>query len=177
MAEPFIGEIRAFGFNFAPRGWAQCNGQLLQISQNTALFSLLGTTYGGDGRTTFALPDLRGCSAVHQGTGPGLQNKQMGQRGGVESIQLSIANMPPHNHRATLHAEAAAASVGSPISNMLAFNRSAQYAPVDPANDVSLAPSSIVVDNAGGGQSFIGRGPYQVVNCCIALTGIFPSRN
>ena len=100
MSEPFIGEIRIFGFNFAPRGWALCDGQLLPISQNSALFSLLGTIYGGDGRTTFALPDLRGRAALHEGTGPGLSPRQLGQRSGSETNTLTVNQLPPHTHQA-----------------------------------------------------------------------------
>ncbi len=98
MSDPFIGQIQTFGFNFAPRGWARCDGQLLPISSNSALFSLLGTTYGGDGRTTFGLPDLRGRAALHQGQGPGLSNRNLGQRAGAENTTLTVNQMPSHNH-------------------------------------------------------------------------------
>ena len=98
MSEPFLGQIQMFGFNFAPRGWSTCNGQILPIAQNTALFALLGTTFGGDGRTTFSLPDLRGRDAVHVGTGPGLPTVRWGQRGGTHTYNIAIANLPAHNH-------------------------------------------------------------------------------
>lgn len=179
MAEPFIGEIRAFGFNFAPRGWAQCDGQLLPIAQYSALFSLLGTTYGGDGRTTFGLPDLRGRSAVHEGSGPGLIPVQLGQKGGAETTTLSVANMPSHNHVAVLHAEAKPGTLRGPAGNMLAIASTGAdiYTPADPKENKAMAADSIVVNNTGGGQAFNNRDPFQVVNYCIALQGIFPSRS
>ena len=110
MSEPFIGQIQPVGFNFPPRNWAHCNGQLLAISQNAALFSLLGTTYGGDGRTTFALPDLRGRICIHPGQGPGLSNYSWGERGGAETVNLSVAQIPTHNHAVRLRAKSANAS-------------------------------------------------------------------
>src|SRR5213083_1523824 len=118
MSEPFIGEIVMFGGNFAPRGWAFCNGQLLAIAQNTALFSILGTTYGGDGQTTFALPDLRGRSPVHAGQGPGLSTYARGEQGGTEQVTLRAVELPPHNH--ILYASKADATASSPGGNSLA---------------------------------------------------------
>lgn len=180
--EPFIGQIQAFGFNFAPRGWAQCNGQLLPINANQALFSLLGTTYGGDGRTTFALPDLRGRTMLSEGTGPGLSPRPLGQRSGTETNTLNANQLPSHNH--TL---GAAATVSIPVSE--------EDADQDEASGKFLAngtfyhdqpggvygsgpiPLSGSTNNAGSSQSINNMQPYLVVNICIALTGIFPSRN
>ena len=119
-SEPFIGQIQMFGFNFPPRGWAHTNGQLLAISSNTALFSLLGTTFGGDGRTTFGLPDLRGRIAKHVGSGPGLSTVTWGQKGGAESASLSVNNLPPHNHAVTLHATSTDGNQEGPGGHILA---------------------------------------------------------
>lgn len=180
MAEPFLGEIRAFGFNFAPRGWAECNGQLLAISSNTALFSLLGTTYGGDGRTTFALPDLRGRSAMHQGTGPGLQRKQMGQRGGVESTQLTTANLPPHSHTASFRvADEDIATTTKAKNKALAQNANIEIYSKNPTFNEgnTMTPEVISINNTGLGQAFSSQSPYLTVNICIALQGLFPSRS
>lgn len=181
MSEPFIGEIRAFGFNFAPRGWAFCNGQLLPIAQNNALFSLLGTIYGGDGRTTLALPDLRGRSMVQFGQGAGLSNIPIGARGGSERVTLTTANLPPHSHSAELHAENEIADKPGPNGKMLAKPNGVNIYmnPRDAltADNQIMAPGSVVIGNTGGGQSFDSRSPYLAVNLCIALTGVFPSRS
>ena len=118
MSDPFIGEIRLFGFNFAPTGWAQCNGQLLSISQNTALFSILGTTYGGDGRTTFGLPNLQGQAALNTGQGPGLSYRQLGESGGEPSVTLNTGEMPPHGHLAA--ASSTTADQPGPVNNLWA---------------------------------------------------------
>lgn len=178
MSEPFLGEIRSFGFNFAPRGWAECNGQLLPISSHSALFSLLGTMYGGDGRTTFGLPDLRGRSSLHQGEGPGLSNVRMGQRGGTQSITLTTDNLPSHTHAAQLHGEDAIANKKNPNNKMLAKSTIDNiYAAPVPANNKIMAPESIVVQATGGGQAFANASPYLVVNMCIALEGLFPPRS
>ncbi len=173
MSEPFLGEIRVFPYNFAPRGWANCDGQLLSISQYSALFSLLGTTYGGDGRTTFALPDLRGRFMTHEGTGPGLSPYRLGQKGGAESVTLTIAQMPSHNH--TMHGETTIADSKNPTNKMLAGTPSDTYATQQPADDVTMAAESI--GSAGGGQSFGIISPYLALRICIALMGVFPSRN
>ncbi|MCU1356488.1 MAG: Tail Collar domain protein [Acidimicrobiales bacterium] len=165
MTEPMIGEIRMVGFTFAPRGWAMCNGQLLPISQNTALFSLLGTTYGGNGQTTFGLPDFRGRMPVHRGQGPGLANRDQGEAAGVEAVTLTTAEIPAHQH-------AGAASTGDPTSNRAtgtAPARGGAYGQPDGAG----AAGSLV----GGSQPHPNLPPYLVVNFIIALEGIFPSRN
>ena len=165
--EPFIGQIQAFGFNFAPRGWAKCDGALLPISSNTALFSLLGTTFGGDGRTTFALPDLRSRSIVHIGNGPGLDNITWGEKGGFTSHTLTVAQMPAHTHN--IGVNTAAGEEANPSGKHIA-NRADSFAEDSDAN--LAAPASV-----GGGQSFNIRNPFLGINVCIALQGIFPSRS
>ena len=174
MSEPFIGEIRMVGFNFAPRGWALCDGQLLSISQNTALFALLGTTYGGDGRTTFALPDLRGRVPVHNGNGPGLSSYPIGTRGGVEAVTLTANQIPPHNHAAN-----AAGPAGN--SNDAIGNIWADDAGVSSATYSSAAATGTMrgnaIGNTGGGQAHENRQPYLAINFVIALVGLYPSRN
>lgn len=167
MANPFLSQMQSFGFNFAPRGWAKCEGQLLPIAQNSALFSLLGTTYGGDGRTTFGLPDLRGRVTFQFGTGPGLSNYRLGQAGGAEQTTLTVQNLASHNHSALAAAEVAA----SDKPNALAAAQI--YKTQNP--DTELRAGTIA--NSGSGQAFSNIEPYLVVNWCISLTGVFPSRN
>jgi microcystin-dependent protein len=166
MSEPFIGQIILVGFNFAPRGWAFCQGQLLSIAQNTALFSLLGTTYGGNGQTTFALPDLRGRVPIGFGQGPGLQNYVLGQTGGQETHTLISNEMPSHNHG--LGANSNDAVDSNPVNNFPA----AQGAYANTANG-QMSPTQLT----GGSQPHNNLQPYLVLNYCIALVGIFPSRN
>ena len=171
MSEPFLAEIRQFGFNFPPRGWAQCNGQILPINQNQSLYSLLGTTYGGDGRTTFGLPDLRGRTPVHFGSGI-----NQGQKGGVESHMLTTAEMPQHTHSSS--ASTATGNQGSdtsPTNNVLA-SQARRELPIyaEPTSLTALRPA---VTNTGGGQSHENMQPFLAVNFCIALQGLFPSRN
>jgi len=177
--DPFIGQIIMFGGNFAPRGWAFCDGQLLPIAQNSALFSILGTIYGGDGRTTFALPEMRGRVAMHEGNGPGLGTRVLGQRGGAQTTTLNTTNLPSHNHTATMRAESAAGSTGNPTGNLLGVITTGAniYAPPVPATEVSMSSDSIVVNNTGGNQAFGNEQPYTVVNYIIALVGTFPSRS
>lgn len=179
--DPFIAQIVMFGGNFAPRGWAFCNGQLLPIAQNTALFSLIGTIYGGDGRTTFALPDLRGRAAVHAGgsSGPGLTNRIVGSRGGTETNTLNVTQLPSHNHNPQLRAESAPGSTGNPTNNLLGVVVTGAdiYAPPVPAAEVNMSSDGIVSNNVGGNQAVNNMMPYQAVNYIIALVGIFPSRN
>ncbi len=165
MTDPFIGEIQIFPFGFVPRGWAQCNGQLLPINQYQALFSLLGTMYGGDGRTTFALPDLRGRAPL--GVGPGYDQ---GQRAGEEAHTLYVAEMPAHGHGAT--ASSAAPSTASPAGAAWADTGASSYAASPNAQMASNA-----VTPAGGGQPHENRSPYLTLNFCIALAGVFPSRS
>jgi microcystin-dependent protein len=173
--EPFLGEIRTFGFNFAPRGWALCNGQLMSIAQNTALFSLLGTTYGGDGQTTFGLPDLRGRFPTHMGNGPGLPPMTQGEAGGSPSATLNVTNMPAHVHQFTLSASSGVATRGSPAGAVLAAglgSSDARFAAE--AGDVAMAPMNSGI--AGSSFPFSLQNPYLVMNFCIALEGIYPSR-
>jgi microcystin-dependent protein len=168
VAEPFLGEIRAFGFNFAPRGWAMCNGQLLPIAQNQALFSLLGTTYGGNGQTTFALPDLRGRVPIHMGQGPGLSSKDLGEQAGQEAQTLSVNEMPAHTH-------AQPASSGEQDTN-----RPGNAVPARGGVYAGSGDGSTFMDpttTTGGSQPHNNMQPYLVLNYCIAITGIFPSRN
>jgi microcystin-dependent protein len=191
MSTPFLGMIIIVPYNFAPKGWAFCDGQLIAITQNTALFSLLGTTYGGNGQTTFALPDLRGRVPIHVGQGPGLSPFLLGQTGGIESVTLTTNQMPIHTHAITLGTLAAAANVKtgpgnaqSPVGNVLAGEAAgvtATYGSAAPdalmrAGAVSLTGTPTAA-NAGGGQPFDNHQPYLTFSFVIALQGIFPSRN
>ncbi len=181
--EPMIGEIRMFAGNFNPRSWALCHGQLLPISQNQALFSILGTTYGGDGRTTFALPDLRGRVAISPGNGPGLSDYRLGQRGGAENVTLNTQQIPSHNHgltggvKVTVNTDTATgtdgggATLGSAGANI--YNGSA---PED-GEDLNGVSSNLAATNTGGGQSHTNIQPFLAVNYIIALQGVFPSRS
>jgi microcystin-dependent protein len=182
MSEPFLGQISIFAGNFAPRGWALCNGQILAIATNTALFSLLGTTYGGNGQTTFALPDLRGRAALHQGQGPGLSSYDLGEVGGVESVTLIQTQIPAHNHTATVTINAAASplSASDDPSNQVPAGGSGQsvYASTpDGTTKMNAGMATAVIGIAGGSQPHENRQPYLCVNYIIALQGIFPSRN
>lgn len=173
MSEPFIAEIRIFAGNFAPRGWAFCNGQLLPISQNTALFSLIGTTYGGDGRTTTALPNLQGRAPMHPGRGPGLTARRLGERGGTEMETLSEAQMPNHNH--SLMGVINPGLVRLP-SDQVTFARSqGGTAYHTSANLVDLADQTL--PNAGGSQAHNNMQPFLAINYIIALAGLYPSRS
>jgi microcystin-dependent protein len=174
MSEPFIAEIRIFAGNFAPRGWAFCNGQLLPISQNTALFSLIGTTYGGDGRTTTALPNLQGRAPMHPGRGPGLTDRRLGERGGTEMVTLSEAQMPNHNH--TLRATMENGDQKSLTSTTtLARSRNGNlYQSDTSANLVSMSDRSL--QSTGGSQAHNNQQPYLTMNFIIALVGLYPSR-
>jgi microcystin-dependent protein len=172
MAEAYLGEIRMFGFNFAPQGWAFCNGQLLPISQNTALFSLLGTFYGGNGTTNFALPNLQSSVAIHQGQGPGLSPYEIGQIGGFEDVTLTQGQMPTHTH--TVNANASPATASRPAGSALARTTDQIYAT---APDGSTTMNAGTIANAGGSQPHSNIQPFLVISFCIALQGIYPSRN
>lgn len=168
--EPFIGELRCFGFTFAPRGWALCQGQLLAIASNTALFSLLGTTYGGNGQTTFALPDLRGRASLSFGQGQGLTNRTQGELAGEEQVTLTSQQIPAHNH--TVGASSAATGK-NPANSFPAFT--AQGSSYGTTADLTMNPA--MVGGGGGGQPHDNMAPYLVLNWCIALEGIYPSRD
>lgn len=174
-----IGEIRGFASNFAPRNWAYCNGQLLAISSNTALFSILGTTYGGDGRTTFALPDLRGRIPVNSGgnsTGPGLSTVRLGARGGSEVTVMTTLHMPSHNHLAQVNASATDGTKRLPTGNILGGDASdSLYA--NAAADTTLASGSVTLGNTGSTQNIELRNPYLGINMIICMFGVYPSRN
>ena len=169
---PFLGQIQAFGFNFNPRGWLKCEGQLLAISQYNALFSLLGTMYGGDGRTTFGLPDLRGRSIVGIGQGAGLSNISQGAKGGNETFTLQTNNMPSHNHNVSVSVNTGNGEESSSTSYLSSHAGAFNEAPTSGAvlAGVTSAP-------AGGGLAFANRDPYLGINFCIAIEGIYPSRN
>lgn len=169
---PFLGQIQAFGFNFAPRGWAKCDGTLLAISQYSALFSLLGTMYGGDGRTTFALPDLRSRSIVHTGNGPGLDTITQGERGGRTTETLSLLNLPSHNHGVSVDVNTGGGSES--ISTGIIASHANGFAE-DPTSGAKLG--GVNQSNVGGNQSFNMRNPYLGVEYCIALQGVYPSRS
>ena len=174
MGDQFIGEIRMFVGNFAPRDWAFCNGQLMPISQNQALFSLIGTTYGGDGRTTFALPDLRGRFPMHFGNGPGLTPRSLGQKDGQESVTLMQQEMPAHTH--TANASSAYADQASPTGNVWAAEPAGATALYhNDAPDTSMNPQAIGM--AGGNQSHDNMSPFLCVNFIIALQGLYPPRS
>jgi microcystin-dependent protein len=183
MTSPYLGQIMPVGFTFAPRGWANCDGQLLSIAQNTALFSLLGTTYGGDGRTTFGLPDLRGRVALHTGTGPGLSPYSLGQKGGVERVTLNETQIPSHTHNVTVDAKMRAntgsAGEDNPTGRSLGTAREDIYNDTAPAVDMAdgTVTATATAGDTGGGQAHENRQPYLVIRWCIALQGTFPSRS
>ncbi|MEM8488895.1 MAG: tail fiber protein [Bacteroidota bacterium] len=207
QTDPYIGQVATFGFNFCPRGWTPAQGQLLSIAQNTALFSLYGTMYGGDGRTTFALPDLRGRAVVTAGQSPGLHHYPMGARGGIETVTLSIAEMPSHNHPGTASgvSSATATMTGTATATVAATQEKILRqsgsdsgvaersggtsdgtisAPTVTVSLDNLAISSIDVNglavtthNVGGNQAHENRMPYLAMTSCVALVGVFPSRN
>ena len=171
MSEPFVGEVRMFGGNFAPRGWAFCDGQLLAVSQNDALFSLLGTIYGGDGRTTFGLPDLRGRVPIHQGQGPGLSERRLGSKGGAESVTVTTSQLPSHSH--TLQGSTTLATEEGPGGNVTAQTESSVYGTETPLS----AMAADTIGAVGGSQSHTNVMPFLCVHFIIALFGIYPSRH
>ncbi|GAB4186733.1 MAG: tail fiber protein [Wenzhouxiangellaceae bacterium] len=172
MSEPFVGEIRMFAGNFAPRGWAFCDGQLLAVSQNDALFSLLGTIYGGDGRTTFGLPDMRGRLPIHAGHGPGLSERRLGAKGGAENETLTVNQLPSHTHG--MRALSVNANTPNAQGNLLAQTPTVDlYLPDQPFSNLNSA----AVTNVGGSRSHTNLMPFLCVNFIIALFGIYPSRH
>lgn len=192
QAEPFLGQVSLFPYTFCPRGWTETHGQLLAISQNTALFSLLGTTFGGDGKTTFALPDLQSRVPLGEGHGPGLSAVTMGQKGGRESVTITQSEMPSHSHAATtsvnaqstLHAFSSRANAtGTPTGNVLSATTDTIYnagpADVDMGTSAvsTTANATTTIGNTGGNLSTNIRNPYLGMRWCIAMQGIFPSRN
>ena len=172
MSDPFVAEIRIFPFNFAPTGWAMCNGQLLPISQNTALFSLLGTVYGGDGKSTFALPNLQGSAPIHQGQGPGLSLYDLGQTGGSDTVTLIQTELPAHAHQAS---GVSGNGPTSPANNTWGTGAGRTPPPmyVNGSPNVSMGNAMSV---AGGSQPHNNMQPYLTLNFCIAMQGIFPPR-
>ncbi len=172
MSEPFVGEIRMFAGNFAPRGWAYCDGQLLAVSQNDALFSLLGTIYGGDGRTTFGLPDLRGRIPLHQGTGPGLSPRRLGSKSGAENETLTTNQLASHTH--DWNANTAAATGDSPSGKVVAGSA---FPPFYNATNQTVDFASDMIANTGGSGSHTNLMPTLCIHFIIALFGIYPSRN
>ena len=173
MSEPFVGEIRMFAGNFAPRGWAFCDGQLLAVSQNDALFSLLGTIYGGDGRTTFGLPDLRGRIPIHAGHGPGLSERRLGAKSGSEKETLTVNQMPSHSHT-PVNASSSIADDFSPQDKTLATTTFDLYIEGTTPN---VNMSTAAITNVGGSRSHTNLMPYLCIHFIIALVGIYPSRN
>ena len=171
MSDPFVAEIRIVGFNFAPTGWAQCNGVLMPISQNTALFSLLGTNYGGDGKTTFGLPNFVGRAPLHHGQGPGLSDHSVGEQGGQAAATLLVSELPSHAHG--FPAASVPADRSNPAAAVLATPPDATYT-LQSANTATHAGT---IATAGGGQPHNNLQPYLVLNFIIALQGIFPPRN
>ncbi len=173
MSEPFVGQIKMFAGNFAPRSWAFCDGQLLAISQNDALFSLLGTIYGGDGRTTFGLPDLRGRIPVHQGTRPGGATRTLGSDGGAETVAVTTPQLPIHSH--TFQASTATGDQSNPSGACLAGSANIRLYR-DVGTSANLA-SATALTKAGGSQAHTNLAPFQCVHYIIALFGVYPSRN
>jgi microcystin-dependent protein len=174
MSDQFVAEIRIFPFNFAPKGWAFCDGQLLPISQNTALFSLLGTTYGGDGKSTFALPNLQGCAPMQAGQGPGLSLRDLGETAGEQSVTLLQTEMPVHTHTALA---TGTGNSNSPVGNAWSSGQKgfgAVYAPSVPASNVQMSPVALSI--SGGNLPHNNMMPFLTLSFCIALQGIFPPR-
>ena len=175
--EPFIGQIMLFAGNFAVRGWALCDGQLLPINSNQALFSILGTTYGGDGETTFGLPDLRGRVPIHMGNGPGLSNRTLGSKSGAETHTLNVNQMPNHNHNPVIRASTDEGTSASPTDLIIGKSGSGDPDFVGSTVNTALRSDSISSNNMGGNQPHNNMQPFLTLNYQIALIGIFPSRN
>lgn len=182
MSDPFIAQVTMFGGNFAPRAWAFCAGQLLPISQNTALFSLIGTIYGGDGRTTMALPDLRGRAPIQHGRGPGLPDYRIGQRGGTENTTMSTLTMPNHTHAMTTSINVVDDNANSSEPAGRVFANAVgggvkPYASEDADENMAAGALTTTLANTGSGAAYTNMQPFQTANYIIALQGVFPSRN
>ena len=175
MSDPFVAEIRIFAFNFAPKGWAFCDGQFMPISQNTALFSLLGTTYGGDGKSTFALPNLQGSAPLQAGQGPGLSLRDLGEIGGEQTVTLLESEMPAHSH--AVNAFSGAGTLGTPAGNVWASAQVLRQGQnlYGTAAGAQMSPQALSI--SGGNQPHNNMMPYLVLNFCIALQGVFPPRS
>jgi microcystin-dependent protein len=171
MSQPFVGEIRMFGGNFAPAGWAFCDGALIAISENDTLFNLIGTTYGGDGQSTFALPDLRGRLPIHMGSGAGLTTRVIGEMGGVESVTLTTQQIPIHTHAPL--ADSNSGNQTSPQNGIWATASASRYSSSAP----NLAMNNTLVGSAGGSQPHDNRMPYLTISFIISLFGVFPTQN
>lgn len=174
MSDQFLAEIRVFPFNFAPTGWAFCNGQIMPISQNTALFALLGTTYGGDGKSTFALPDLQGSVPMQPGQGQGLSLRDLGEQSGVESITLLVSEIPVHTHIVNTMSDPGTLQIPAPDRILARSANASAYQTNTSANLAMMAPQALAP--AGGGLPHNNMQPYLTLNFCIALQGIFPQR-
>jgi len=177
MSEPFIAEIKMFAGNFAPRGYATCDGQLLPIAQYTAVFSLMGTTYGGDGRTTFGLPDLRGRCPIHVGQGPGLSSRQWGAKGGTETNTLTASQMPSHAHTGHIVANSNEGDSSDPTGKWPSATEEPNSPYKGEAGTASMADGTVVTNSVGGGQPVNNMPPFLVIYFIVALQGLFPSRN
>lgn len=174
MADPFVAEIRILPFTFAPKGWARCDGQLLPLSQNTALFSLLGTTYGGDGKSTFALPDLMGRAPMHPGQGPGLSDHDLGESAGQETVTLLESEAPAHSHAARASSDVAEVQTPGPARSLARSQNAQAYQSNATSSLVGMAPDAVAA--TGGGAPHNNLQPYVTVQFCIALQGVFPPR-
>ncbi len=180
QSEPILGQLMAVGFNFCPRGWTGANGQLMAINTNQALYALYGTTYGGDGRTTFGLPDLRGRSPIHTGQGPGLSDYILGSRGGAEEVTLITSEIPSHNHIGEVHVSRTDATTRSPAGAYFARtdqNTLAYEENTPPQTGDTMNAGTVTTQNTGGSQPHYNLPPYLTLNWCVALQGLFPSRN
>ena len=172
MAQPYVGEMRMFAGNFAPAGWMFCAGQLLPISENETLFNLIGTTYGGDGQTTFALPNIQGRTMIHQGQGTGLTSRNMGETGGAETVTLTTSQIPSHNHQIAAHTGAERSA--SPVNSIPGIAPATAPVYTSSASNASLGAGALGA--SGGSQPHNNLQPYLAVKCCISLFGIFPSQ-